>query len=137
MEEFSQEQQRQLFQYKDDLWNSAAAVCKADDYKPVCGLVLPALNSMFEVARLRAGAAERHPPQIIYGLLFGLGWGCSLLVGFGIAANGGHSRIHMVLFAATLTAALYVITDMEYPRLGFIRIEDFDHFLADTLDRIR
>jgi hypothetical protein len=54
-------------------------------------------------------------------MLFGLGLGCSLLAGFGMAASAGHSWIHMVLFAATLTVALYVVTDMEYPRLGLIR----------------
>ena len=33
--------------------------------------------------------------------------------------------------------ALYVVTDMEYPRLGLIRIEAFDHFLKDTYDQMR
>jgi hypothetical protein len=99
-------------------------------------MMLPALNSLFEVAQLRAGAAEKHPPHIIYGLLFGLGLGCSLLAGFGIGASGGRSWMHMVLFAGTLTAALYIVTDMEYPRLGLIRIEGFDHFLADTLNHM-
>jgi hypothetical protein len=28
--------------------------------------------------------------------------------------------------------ALYAVTDMEYPRLGLIRIESFDHFLVDA-----
>ena len=38
----------------------------------------------------------------------------------------------MLIFAATLTVTLYTLTDMEYPRLGLIRIEDFDHFLIDA-----
>ena len=33
--------------------------------------------------------------------------------------------------------ALYVVTDMEYPRLGLIRIENFDHFLADAYNQMR
>ena len=94
------------------------------------------MNNLFEVARQRAGAAEKHPPQIIYFMLFGLGLGCSLLAGFGMATSAGHSWIHMVLFAGTLTVALYIVTDMEYPRLGLIRIEAFDHFLADALDQM-
>jgi len=40
-------------------------------------------------------------------------------------------------FAGTLTVALYIVTDMEYPRLGLIRIENFDHFLADVYDQMR
>ncbi|WP_206601505.1 hypothetical protein, partial [Bradyrhizobium brasilense] len=62
--------------------------------------------------------------------------GCSLLAGFGMAANAGRSWIHMVIFAGTLTVALYIVTDMEYPRLGLIRIESFDHFLADAYERM-
>jgi hypothetical protein len=98
--------------------------------------VLPALGSLFEVARLRAGASEKHPPRIIYFMLFGLGLGCSLLAGFGMAAAAARSWVHMALFAGTLTFALYIVTDMEYPRLGLIRIESFDHFLADTLEQM-
>jgi hypothetical protein len=43
----------------------------------------------------------------------------------------------MVLFAGTLTVALYIVTDMEYPRLGLIRIEAFDHFLTDAFEQMR
>jgi hypothetical protein len=38
----------------------------------------------------------------------------------------------MLIFAGTLTVALYLVTDMEYPRLGLIRIENFDHFLVEA-----
>ena len=106
--------------------------CPRADFQPACSLALPALNSLFEVAKLRAGASEKHPPQIIYFMLFGLGLGCSLLAGFGTANSSARSLVHMVLFAGTLTLALYIVTDMEYPRLGLIRIEAFDHFLADV-----
>ena len=34
-----------------------------------------------------------------------------------------------------MTVALYIVTDMEYPRLGLIRIEAFDHFLARRFER--
>jgi hypothetical protein len=30
------------------------------------------------------------------------------------------------------TVTLYALTDMEYSRLGLIRIENFDHFLVDA-----
>ena len=66
-----------------------------------------------------------------------LSMGCSLLAGFGMAASTGRSWIHMVTFAGTLAVALYIVTDMEYPRLGLIRIESFDHFLADAYQQMR
>ena len=101
-------------------------------FRPACSQALPGLTGLFEVARLRLGASEKHPPQIVYVMLFGLGLGGSLLAGFGMAAATARSWIHMLIFAATLTVTLYTVTDMEYPRLGLIRIENFDHFLVDA-----
>jgi hypothetical protein len=137
MEDFSREQQSLLVRHKNTLWNAVVAACPKSAYQPACGLALPALNSVLEVARLRAGAAEKHPPQIVYIMLFGLGLGCSLLAGFGMSASRARSWVHMLLFAGTLTMALYIVTDMEYPRLGLIRIEDFDHFLADAYEQMQ
>ena len=134
---WSREQQNKIQDLKSEIWNAAVAVCPQASFRPACSLVLPALGAVFEVARLRAGAAERHPPHIVYVMLFGLGLGGSLLAGFGMAAATARSWIHMVIFAATLSATLYVITDMEFPRLGLIRIDDFDHFLVDAYEQMR
>jgi hypothetical protein len=136
-EDFSDQQESKLLQLKNNSWDAVVAACPQANYRPACSLSLPALNSLFEVARQRAGASEKHPPQIIYLMLFGLGLACSLLAGFGMAASASRSWIHMVLFAGTLTIALYIVTDMEYPRFGLIRIESFDHFLADAYAQMR
>jgi hypothetical protein len=129
---FSLEQQEKIIDLKNKVWDAAVAACPQANFRPACAQALPALNSLFENARLRVGASEKHPPQIVYGMLFGLGLGGSLLAGFGMAAARSRSWIHMLIFAATLTVTLYAVTDMEYPRLGLIRIENFDHFLVEA-----
>jgi len=129
---FSPEQQDKIVDLKNKVWDAAVAACPQTNFRPACSQALPALASLFEVARLRLGASEKHPPQIVYVMLFGLGLGGSLLAGFGMAAATARSWIHMLIFAATLTVTLYVVTDMEYPRLGLIRVENFDHFLVDA-----
>ena len=43
----------------------------------------------------------------------------------------------MVMFAASMAITLYVVTDMEYPRLGLIRVESFDHFLVDVYEEMQ
>jgi hypothetical protein len=129
---FSPEQQDKILDLKARVWNATVAACPQASFRPACAQSLPALTSAFEVARLRVGASQKHPPQIVYAMLFGLGLGGSLLAGFGMAAATARSWIHMVIFAATLTVTLYAITDMEYPRLGLIRIEGFDQFLVDA-----
>jgi hypothetical protein len=129
---FSSEQQEKNLDLKNKVWDAAVAACPQANFRPARAQALPALNSLFEIARVRVGASEKHPPQIVYGMLFGLGLGGSLLAGFGMAAARSRSWIHMLIFAATLTVSLYAVTDMEYPRLGLIRIENFDHFLVDA-----
>jgi hypothetical protein len=54
-----------------------------------------------------------------------------------MAASPARSWVHMILFAGTMAVALYIVTDMEYPRLGLIRIETFDHFLADAYEQMQ
>ena len=54
-----------------------------------------------------------------------------------MAAATARSWVHMVIFAGTLTVTLYAVTDMEYPRLGLIRIENFDHFLVEAYEQMR
>ena len=136
-EVWSSEQQAKIVELKNTIWNATVAACSGSNYRPACALALPALSSAFEVARLRAGAAEKHPPQIVYIMLFGLGLGGSLLAGFGMAAAGARSWIHMVIFAAAMSITLYIVTDVEFPRLGLIRVDDFDHFLTDVYQQMQ
>src|SRR4051794_1205129 len=70
-------------------------------------------------------------------MLFGLGLGGSLLAGFGMAAAAARSWVHMVIFSGALAVTLYVVADLEFPRLGLIRLERFDHFLVDACQSAR
>ena len=136
-EDFSDKQEDKILSFKNELWNATVGACPKSNFSPACGQALPTLANLFEVARLRLGAAEKHPPQVIYVILFGLGLGGSLLAGFGMAAAKSRSWIHMLIFATTLTVALYTLTNMEYPRLGLIHIENFDHFLVDAHNQMQ
>ena len=122
---------------KTAIWEGAVMACAPGDKKPVCILILPSLGSMFDIARLRDGANERHPPHAVYVMLFGLGLGGSLLAGFGMAATKNRSWVHMVIFAGALAVALFLVTDLEYPRLGLIRVDSFGHFLDALYEQMR
>src|SRR5215472_11619694 len=55
-EDFSDQQEAKLLDLKNQLWEAAVAACPQPNYRPACALSLPTLNSLFDVARLRAGA---------------------------------------------------------------------------------
>lgn len=134
---FSPEQQGRIVERKNTLWDATVVACPPTNFRAACAQALPALANLFDVARLRLGASEKHPPSMVYIMLFGLELGGSLLAGFGMAAAAARSWIYMLIFAATLTVALYTVTDMEYPRLGVIRIETFDQCLVDARQQMQ
>jgi hypothetical protein len=68
--------------------------------------------------------------MIIFAMLLALALAGALLAGYGMAGKT-HSWTHVVGFAAAMAVALYVILEIEYPRLGLIRVADFDQALVE------
>ncbi len=48
-----------------------------------------------------------------------------------MAKSGERNWTHMLIYAATLSFALYLILDLDYPRYGSIRLDRADHLLVD------
>jgi hypothetical protein len=95
-------------------------------------VVLPALNEMFDIATTRLAATQMHPPGIVYVVLALISLVCGFLVGYEMGGTEVASRSHMIVLAFVLSFTFYVILDFEYPRLGFIRIDDFDNLLVQV-----
>ncbi len=113
------------------IWTNAVAASRESNTTTASMLLLPALNQMIDITTTRNVAAITHPPTIIFAMLGGLALACSLLAGYGMAGRKTRSWIHMLSFAAILTSAVYVILDLEYPRLGLIRVSAVDQVLVD------
>ena len=87
---------------------------------------------MFDLATTRLASTRIHPPLIIYGLLGMVSLVCALLAGYGMGASESRSWLHILGLAAILAVTIYVIVDLEYPRLGFFQIADFDQLLVEV-----
>jgi hypothetical protein len=114
---------------QNDIWREAVAAAAAGGTVPGYTLVLPAINDMIDIVSTRVMATLTHPPQVIFGLLIGLGLICAFLAGHGMAGGKSRSIAHMAGFAVTLAITVYVIMDLEYPRRGLIRVESADVML--------
>ncbi len=86
---------------------------------------------MFDIGQTRILATRQHPPLAIYLMLGLLVLVSSLLAGFGMAKAATQSRLHVLAFAVILSTSIYLILDIEYPRLGLIRVDQFDQALLD------
>jgi hypothetical protein len=117
---------------QQQIWRQAVAASRtegAPSAAPV--LLLPALNAMIDITTTRTMATLMHPPAVVFVMLFALALAASLLAGYGMTGNRVRSWLHMLGFALVMAFAVYVILDLEYPRLGLIRVDAFDQALVD------
>lgn len=115
-----------------DIWQAAVSAGQTEGVPTTASmLLLPALNQMIDITATRAMATQVHPPAIVFVMLFALALVASLLAGYGMAGRRQRSYIHMIGFAAVTATVVYVIADLEYPRLGLIRVEAFDRALLE------
>jgi hypothetical protein len=115
-----------------DIWGQAVVASRAPGSHPnVTMLLLPALNAMIDITTTRTMAARMHPPVIIFAMLVALALAAALLAGHGMSKAKSRSWIHVLALAAAMAVALYVILEIEYPRLGLIRVDAFDEVLVD------
>jgi len=115
---------------QQEIWIAAVAACK--DVPAASVVLLPALNSVFDIAATRLAATEMHPPGIVYIVLVLISLLCGYLAGYQMGATEIASRPHMIVLAFVLSFTFFVILDFEYPRLGFIRIEEFDNLIVQV-----
>lgn len=117
---------------QEKIWHRAIAASQTEGAPPSAAmLLLPALNQMIDITTTRTMATQLHPPMVVFAMLFGLALGGALLAGYGMAGSRARSWLHMVGFAAVVAGAVYVIIDLEYPRLGLIRVDAFDTALVE------
>lgn len=113
------------------IWQKAVeAVMRPDGKSQQALLMLPALNQMIDITTTRLMATRIHPPLVVYLVLMALGLVAALLVGYATADNPRRTWLHNVLFAAVVSTVVYVIIDLEFPRLGLIRVDSADEVLV-------
>lgn len=114
-----------------EIWLQIVAANRKAPSDAVNQVLLPAINEMFSIARSRVALASRHPPLIIYVMLFAFAALCSLIAGYAMGPRA--SRVHVFSFAASLALSLFLILEIEFPRQGIVRLDKYDALLAKAL----
>jgi hypothetical protein len=119
-------------QIANETWAKAAAASGPESGVPArMLLILPAMNEMFDLSEARKLSTRIHPPVVIYFMLALVALAAALLAGHGMAGGQRRNWVHMIAFSLTIAAAAYIILDLEYPRMGLIRIDQFDRALLE------
>jgi hypothetical protein len=126
------EERAHVLELQSQIWTEASrAAIRAPDSR-VAILLLPALNEMIDITTAREAATRMHVPIPIFALLGILSLACGFLAGIGLEHSGKVGNIYVFAFAGTMAMAAYVILNIEFPRLGFVRFESLDALLVET-----
>ena len=115
---------------QDALWLAAVAECLTRRGEQARMLLLPALNDAFGAVDRERMARKIHPPKLIVGTLGLSAIGAAVFAGYALA-NAGRNWIYIVSVATSIAVATFVIFELEYPRLGLLRLDAMDRELAD------
>jgi hypothetical protein len=124
-------------QLQEQIWAQAVVGTSRKNDTATTQLVLTSLNSMFDITTQRTWATRMHPPQVIFVMLFVLALGCAFLAGMGMSRAKSPLWIHMIGFAALCSFAVWVIIEIEYPRLGVVRVDNTDRVLVEERDAMK
>lgn len=117
---------------QDEIWTDSMAALRSAT--PQASLLLvPALNDMIDITTTRNIALRTHTPPIILVALVVLTLISALLIGYALAGGKPFAtNLHMIGFALMMTVTIYVILDLDHPRVGLIRLDYVDQALADV-----
>jgi hypothetical protein len=114
-----------------EVWNLAVSACTKPDGEGARLLLLPAMNTMFDTASTRLSMARMHPPLIVFGMLIALALTSAVLAGISLAPAKHRKWAHLIGYSMLISATIYLIVDIEFPRRGLVRIDSFDQMLID------
>jgi hypothetical protein len=114
------------------LWNSAVAVCTSDRGEKARMLLLPSVNEMFMAVEHEDLARRIHTPAAIWVMLAAAALMASVFAGYSMANSSTHNWLYHFGIAATISIVAFVIVQIEYPRLGFVRVDAMDQALVEA-----
>ncbi len=124
-------------QVQQEIWARAVIAGRADPTQNTARLLLPALNEMIDVTTARTIVLHAHLPSLIFALLMCVALLSGWLARYAMAKRKGRSWAHMLVYAAVISATVYVVLDLDYPRSGLIHLNSADSALIKLRDSIR
>ena len=122
---------------QNELWQKSVAAAARSGNTTASMLLLPALNEMIDITTTRLAATEDHPPMIIFALLTLIALVTSMMAGFEMAPGTRRVWLHIIGYSLIMAISVYVILDLEFPRLGLIRVDSFDKYIVEVRNAMK
>jgi len=124
-------QPARLTQAQEDTWSRSVEACVTPEGEKARMLLLPSLSEMFRSVDRERHARRMHPPTVIYGLLIVAGMASGLFGGYALAGGPGRPWLYMVGVAAAIGTTMFVILQLEFPRMGLVHLDDMEETLFE------
>ena len=122
---------------QDTIWAQAVAATNTPEGIPTRILVLPALNEMIDISTTRTVSVLTHLPSLILCAMIVLAFVCAWLAGYDSGGKGRMSPTHLYGFELVIAMTFFVIIDLEYPSIGFVRMGSANDALVETAAHMR
>jgi hypothetical protein len=122
---------------QNDLWLKTVAAVSLPAGEKARMLLLPSMNELFGAVEQERLARAIHPPRLIYVMLTLATLIGAVFVGYAIATAEKRNWFYMIGIAGTIASATYVVAELEYPRLGRVRVDAIDRQLVDLRETMR
>jgi hypothetical protein len=122
---------------QSQIWRAAVAATEGETSGDARKLLLPALNSVFDIATTRLVSIQSHPPLVIFILLAVFSLATAWLTGYGMAEADRLVITHLAGYSALACLVFILICDIEYPRFGLIRLDVPNQLIDDLESQIR
>lgn len=104
------------------LWAQAMRAAQLDPSPVTSGLYIQALNEMFDSFGRRDAGLNRHVPEMVLFLLFGVFLVAAAIVGFASGSSGHRPPAVSLVMVALIVLLVYVVLDLDRPRRGLIEV---------------
>jgi hypothetical protein len=108
--------------FQDELWSRATEFAMTDQRSVPAGLLMQSLNQMIDLEAARWTAFVTHVPESVMLGNMVLALLSITMIGYGFGLIGKRHMFSTVMLAISISGVLMVITDLDRPREGFIKI---------------
>lgn len=136
-EEAAMQELAQAAKLQQAIWSRSVAATTQFATDREAELLLPAINAMIDVTTARTIALHTHLPTLVAALLILIALLTGLIAGYALAPRKHRSWVHSLLYAGVVAATIYVVFDIEHPRVGLVRLDAADKALSELRDSIR
>lgn len=120
-----------LTRAEDELWSRSVAACLGPGGEQARMLLLPALTELFAAVEKERMARRIHAPPAVFAMLGITALATALFAGYALASGTKRNWIYILGISASVAMAVYVVVELEYPRLGLFRVDAMDQTLVE------